>query len=84
MKKMTKTFINKNIQLLLEFDRYIMRHRRIRSAIPNGATVIMTVAGDEKFNEASRGMVAHARRRKVVEACKHGSRWTVRPVVKVK
>lgn len=85
MKKMTQTFINKNIKLLMEFDRYMMQHRQVRDAIPRGAMLVLSVAGDDEFNETSRAMVvgAGSKRRKLVEARKEGDRWIVRPLEKI-
>jgi len=85
MKKMTQTFIKKNIKLLTEFDRYMMQHRQVRDAIPYGATLVLAVTGDEAFNKTSRAMIAGAtgKRAKLVEVRKEGSRWIVRPLKKI-
>ena len=84
MKKMSKKFINRNVKLIGEFNDYAFKHQRVLSAIPNGATIIMTIAGDEKFNEASRAMVVRRKRRNIVEAHKRGRSWTIRPLVEAK
>lgn len=82
---MTERIIKKNMKLLWEFNAYAARHRALLSGIPNGATVVMTVAGDEKFNKSSREMAIRATgKRSVIEAYKEGRRWSLRPFVEAR
>ena len=49
-------FEQKNAQLVTEFDRYIIENPDFAEAIPDGALVVMEVAGDDAFNEWSRNL----------------------------
>lgn len=49
-------FEQKNTHLVTEFDRYIIENPQIADSIPDGALVVMQMAGDEAFNEWSRAM----------------------------
>jgi hypothetical protein len=77
---MSEAFIKKNSELLGEFDRYTLKHLEILDKIPNGAYVVITIKGDEKFNAQSISMVREPKRKKVVEAHKSGRRWDIRPL----
>jgi hypothetical protein len=76
---MSEQFIKKNIKLSLEFDRYVVEHPDLFKSIPNGAYVIVTLKNDAKFSQQSRKLVKEPRRKKVVEAQKAGSTWTISP-----
>jgi hypothetical protein len=77
---MSEAFIKKNTKLLGEFDQYLIDHPDLWDKIPNGAHVIITVQGDDKFNSLSVSMVRDTRRKKVVEAHKADHRWSLRPL----
>lgn len=77
---MSEAFIKKNTKLLSEFDKYLIEHPNLWNKIPNGAHVILTVKGDEKFNTLSMSMVRDIKRKKVIEAHKTDHRWTLRPL----
>ncbi len=77
---MSEAFIKKNTRLLSEFDKYLIDHPDLWDKIPNGAHVILTVQGDEKFNTLSISMVRDPKRKKVVEAHKTDHRWSLRPL----
>lgn len=77
---MSEAFIKKNVKLSLEFDDYLVKHPNLFSEIPNGAYVVITLNGDQKFNAESLSLVRDRRRKKVVEAHKSGSSWSVRPL----
>lgn len=77
---MSEEFIKKNSELLVEFDRYTLQHLEILDDIPNGAHVVITIKGDDKFNAQSISMVREPKRKKVVEAHKAGRRWSIRPL----
>ncbi|MDZ7288574.1 MAG: hypothetical protein ONB44_02280 [candidate division KSB1 bacterium] len=49
-------FEQKNVQLVTEFDRYIIQNPEFAEAIPNGALVVMEMEGDDAFNEWSHRM----------------------------
>ena len=43
----------KNLELIFEFEKYVLEHPEIAAKIPRDAVVFMKVAGDEKFNRWS-------------------------------
>jgi hypothetical protein len=50
MKTVEKKLIERNLDLLFEFEKYVLEHPEITEKIPRDAVVFMKVAGDEKFN----------------------------------
>lgn len=77
---MSEAFIKKNVKLSLEFDDYLVKHPKLFSEIPNGAYIVITLNGDKKFNLESLSLIRDKRRKKIVEAHKSGSVWSVRPL----
>jgi hypothetical protein len=77
---MSEAFIKKNVKLSLEFDDYLARHPKLLSEIPNGAYIVITLRDDKKFNADSISLVRDKRRKRIVEAHKSGSAWTIRPL----
>lgn len=77
---MSEAFIKKNVKLSSEFNDYLVRHPQLFEAIPNGAYIIITVQEDSSFNTQSLSMIRDKRRKKIVEAHKSGSDWTIRPL----
>jgi hypothetical protein len=77
---MSEAFTKKNVKLSLEFDDYLARHPNLFAEIPNGAYIIITLSNDKKFNAESLSLVKDRRRKKVVEAHKSGTAWSVRPL----
>ena len=45
-----KKLIDKNLDLIFEFEKYVLEHPEVGERIPRNAVVFMKVAGDEKFN----------------------------------
>jgi hypothetical protein len=45
-----RKLIEKNLDLIFEFEKYVLEHPEIGERIPRNAIVFMKVAGDEKFN----------------------------------
>ena len=76
---MTKKLLEKNIKLSLEFDQYLNKHPDLYTKIPNGASVIITVKGDDEFNKNNRANVSDTSG-KIVEAMKENRRWFVQGV----
>lgn len=74
---MSKKFVEKNIKLSLEFDKYISRHPSAYKKIPHGSCIVFSVKGDEEFNKNSRMLVGEARQQnqKCIEVRKDGARW---------
>jgi Family of unknown function (DUF5647) len=50
MRAVEKKLIERNLDLLFEFEKYVLEHPEITEKIPRDAVVFMKVAGDEKFN----------------------------------
>lgn len=47
-------FIEKNLDLIFEFEKYVLEHPRFTGRIPDEALIVMQVEGDEPFNRWSR------------------------------
>lgn len=43
-------FVDKNLQLVKEFDRYVLEHPEFAEKIPDNALVVMNIEGHEEFN----------------------------------
>jgi hypothetical protein len=50
MKPAEKKLVEKNLDLIFEFEKYVLEHPEITEKIPRDAVVFMKVVGDEKFN----------------------------------
>ena len=46
--------VEKNLDLIFEFEKYVLGHPDMAARIPTGAIVVMQVKGDRRFNEWSR------------------------------
>lgn len=77
---MTDAFIKKNVKLSLEFDNYLANHPDLFSSIPNGAYIVITIKGDNKFNTDSISIVKDMKRKKLVEVHKSSDTWSLRPL----
>ena len=77
---MSETFIKKNVKLSLEFDDYLVKHPDLFADIPNGAYIVITVNSDSRFNADSLSLIRDKRHKKVVEAHKSGTSWSIRPL----
>jgi hypothetical protein len=45
-----RKLIDKNLDLIFEFEKYVLEHPEVGERIPRNAVVFMKVAGDDKFN----------------------------------
>ena len=45
-----KAFLEKNSNLVKEFDRYILEHPEFAERLPDNALVVMQIEGDDEFN----------------------------------
>jgi hypothetical protein len=45
-----KKLVEQNLDLIFEFEKYVLEHPEITEKIPRDAVVFMKVIGDEKFN----------------------------------
>jgi hypothetical protein len=45
-----KKLVERNLDLIFEFEKYVLEHPEITEKIPRNAVVFMKVVGDEKFN----------------------------------
>lgn len=78
---MSDAFIKKNVRLSLEFDSYLAKHPSLFDQIPNGAYIVITVSGDNKFNADSLSTVKDRRHKKIVEARKLRAGWSLRELI---
>lgn len=53
-----KKMVEKNLDLIFEFEKYILQHPHVASEIPQDATVFMRLEGDKKFNRWSQRLAA--------------------------
>lgn len=51
--------VEKNLDLIFEFEKYVLAHPETVARIPRGAVVVMQVEGDKKFNLWSRRVGEH-------------------------
>jgi hypothetical protein len=49
-----RAYIEKNLDLLFEFEKYVLEHPRFAKRIPDNALIVMQIEGDEEFNQWSR------------------------------
>ena len=62
MTKTDRRMVEKNLDLLFEFEKYVLTHPDTVARIPDDAVVVMQVNGDRQFNQWSRRMgERHAR-----------------------
>ena len=76
-----KSQLQKNLDLSMEFDTYVMKHDALLRKIPNRVNIIFVVDSDKKLSEANRD-IARGRRGRFVEAHKSGNKWDIRPIIK--
>ena len=50
MRTAEKKLVERSLDLIFEFEKYVLEHPEITEKIPRDAIVFMKVAGDEKFN----------------------------------
>ena len=48
-----RKLVEKNLDLIFEFEKYVLEHPEIADQIPRDAVVFMKVAGDQRFNRWS-------------------------------
>jgi hypothetical protein len=77
---MSEAFIKKNVKLSLEFDEYLAKHPAMFESIPNGAYIVITISGDNKFNADSISIVKNMRKKRIVEAHKAANKWSLKPL----
>jgi hypothetical protein len=59
MRAAEKRLIERNLDLIFEFEKYVLEHPEITKNIPRDAVVFMKLVGDDKFNRWSE---RHAKR----------------------
>jgi hypothetical protein len=50
------TLIERNLELIFEFEKYVLNHPQLAERIPNDALLVLQLEGDETFNRWSRKM----------------------------
>ena len=53
MNRLEKKMVEKNLDLIFEFEKYILEHPNFAKKIPQNAVVIVRLEGDERFNRWS-------------------------------
>lgn len=48
-----REFINKNLDMIFEFEKYVAEHPDFAKKIPNDAVISLQIEGDEEFNRKS-------------------------------
>ncbi len=54
MRRAERAMIEKNLDLIFEFERYLLEHPEEARRIPDGAVVVMQVKNDQAFNRWTR------------------------------
>jgi len=54
MTRSDKKMVEKNLDLIFEFEKYVLQHPDIAVDIPQDAVVFIRLEGDERFNRWSR------------------------------
>jgi hypothetical protein len=54
MNKVDRLMVEKNLDLIFEFEKYVLAHPETTTRIPQGAVIAMQVEGDKRFNQWSR------------------------------
>ncbi len=61
MTKTQKKMVEKNLDLIFEFEKYVLEHPELAKKIPRNAVVAMRVDGDEAFNRWSQQLATKQR-----------------------
>lgn len=61
MTRTEKQMIEKNLDLIFEFEKYVLEHPKLVKKIPRNAVVSMRIEGDEKFNRWSQRLAVKQR-----------------------
>jgi len=64
MTKKEKSMSAKNLDLIFEFEKYVLEHPDFCKEIPRNAVVSMRVEGDEPFNRWSRELAETQRKKR--------------------
>lgn len=54
MTRVDRLMVEKNLDLIFEFEKYVLAHPETAAWIPRGSVVVMQVDGDKQFNQWSR------------------------------
>ena len=54
MTRMDRQLVENNLDLLFEFEKYVLTHPDTVARIPDDAIIVMQVKGDRRFNQWSR------------------------------
>lgn len=77
---MSNNFIEKNIKLTLEFDKYVANNPQVLKSVPSGSCVVITVKGDDVFSKNSIKVAEKTKEKdqNCIEARKEGANWILR------
>ena len=56
-----RTLIEKNLDLIFEFEKYVLEHPQFAEHMPDDALLVLQLEGDEAFNRWSRKVAAEQR-----------------------
>jgi len=54
MTRAERSMVDRNLDLIFEFERYLLEHPTFAKQIPHDAIVALQIKGDEAFNQWSR------------------------------
>lgn len=63
MTRSDKKMAEKNLDLIFEFEKYVLQHPNFAEDIPRNAVVFMQVEGDDRFNRWSQRLAEKHRRK---------------------
>jgi len=69
MTAMEKKLVEKNLDLIFEFEKYVLEHPDVAESIPGDAVVVMKLEGDERFNRWSARKAKGQAKKKVPVVC---------------
>ena len=69
MTRSEKVMVEKNLDLIFEFEKYVMEHPDLGRRIPENAVVSMRLEGDEECNQWSQRLAEKQRRKRQPVFC---------------
>ena len=69
MTKREKNLIERNLDLIFEFEKYVLEHPNVAKKIPRNAVVSMRIKGDTTFNRWSQRLASKQAKNKRPVLC---------------
>ena len=79
MRTADRKLVERNLDLIFEFEKYVLEHPEITEKIPRDAVVFMKVAGDQKFNRWSERQAKRQAKPWNAPGLDHGEKNGTRP-----